>query len=61
MNRAAQAAAALERRNIPKPKSIMCLPMCLFRIWYPMQKSHGRLSALHWKKSTMIAAFGAPT
>src|SRR5208282_5619687 len=38
MNRPAQAAAALQSRNFPKPKSIMCPPLWLFRIWYPMQK-----------------------
>ena len=32
----AQAAAALQSRNFPKAKSIMCLPLWPFRIWYPI-------------------------
>ena len=41
MNMPAHAAATLQSSNFPKPKSIMCLPLRLFRIWYPMQKTLG--------------------
>src|ERR1700683_5518327 len=45
MNRPAQAAAALQSRNFPKLKSLMCLPVCLYGIWYRMQKQCGQLLA----------------
>src|SRR5882757_3487706 len=41
INRAAQTTAAVQSRNFPKPKSIMCLLLWLFRIWYPLQKQRG--------------------
>src|ERR1700733_6792642 len=47
MNRAAQAAAALQSRNFPKPKSIMCLLSRRFRIsvdWKEFRHEQGQQS-----------------